>query len=438
MGHDIVLEMDSVSKLFRRGENHDTLRDLLPALAKRLLGRREPSKRQSREFWALKDVSFSLGRGQVLGIIGHNGAGKSTLLKLLVGLMKPTSGSIRAHGTMSALIEISAGFHPDLTGRENVYLKGAILGLSRAEVARKFDEIVAFSGIEEFLDTPVKRYSTGMHARLGFSVAAHVDPEILIVDEVLSVGDFVFQKKCMQRMQEIVRSGTSIVFVSHNLSAMSQFCDSLILLDHGRITLHGTPDEVISTYFSKSVESSEDSSGKDAYVSRLVIRNAHGPALSFEAGEPAWVDVEVTANQPCKCLSLTVYFRDNQQNEAYGTSSMRLGDPPMMLQPGQRRSFTFRFSLHLVQGMYTVGAAVYRFDVGQVVDERWPLGTVLVRSPIDAKGVANLYPELLRSEDSLTALPAPTDSGEEAPSSPEACKAIPGKRHHKATVPCAE
>src|SRR5688572_23712848 len=174
----LALQVDHVSKRFRRGELHDSLRDLLPAITRKLFGRRSQSSSEKREFWALQDVCFEVERGEAFGIIGSNGAGKSTMLKLLCGIMKPSSGVLKMNGRMSALIEVSAGFHPDLTGRENVFLNGTILGLSRAQIARRFDEIVAFSGLEEFLDTPVKRYSSGMYARLGFSVAAHVDPDI--------------------------------------------------------------------------------------------------------------------------------------------------------------------------------------------------------------------------------------------------------------------
>lgn len=190
----IALTAEHVSKKFRKGESYDSLRDFLPAILKGLKGKKNEISLGKREFWALDDVSFSVQHGEAFGIIGSNGAGKSTILKLLSGIMKPTSGRIFAGGRLSALIEVSAGFHPDLTGRENVFLNGAILGMKRMEVQQRFDQIVEFSGLRDFIDTPVKRYSSGMFARLGFSIAAHVDPDILIVDEVLSVGDFSFKK----------------------------------------------------------------------------------------------------------------------------------------------------------------------------------------------------------------------------------------------------
>ena len=194
-----ALGMNHVFKRFRRGEKHDSLRDLIPSLVKRAVLKDRERSLAPQEFWVLNDISFDVKRGETLGIIGHNGAGKSTMLKHLSGLMVPTRGSIDVKGVLSALIEVGAGFHPDLTGRENVFLNGVILGMTRAEVKRKFDEIVEFAGLEEFIDTPVKRYSSGMFARLGFSVAAHLEPDILVIDEVLSVGDIAFQRKGIER-----------------------------------------------------------------------------------------------------------------------------------------------------------------------------------------------------------------------------------------------
>lgn len=197
-------------------------------------------RRDTKEiFWALRDIDFELDQGQALGIIGHNGAGKSTLLKLLTGIMEPTTGSINTRGRLSALIEIGAGFHPEMTGRENVYLNGAILGLKTAEISRKFDDIVGFAEIEKFIDVPVKRYSSGMYARLGFAVAAHVDPEILLVDEVLSVGDERFQAKCQQHMSKLMRGGATVLFVSHNLPAVIALCPECLVIDHGECVFRG-------------------------------------------------------------------------------------------------------------------------------------------------------------------------------------------------------
>src|SRR5688572_19252323 len=192
---------DGVWKKFRRGERYDSLRDLVPSTLKRLAGRSRHADLERKEFWAVHDVSFEVRRGEALGIIGPNGAGKSTILKLLSRILKPTHGRCEVRGRAGALIEVAAGFHPDLTGRENVYLQGAIMGMKRREIVQRFDEIVDFAGVSEFIDTPIKRYSSGMNARLGFSIAAHLNPDVLIIDEVLSVGDIAFQQKCYNRME---------------------------------------------------------------------------------------------------------------------------------------------------------------------------------------------------------------------------------------------
>ena len=214
---------------------------------------------QSQEFWALKDVSFEVNQGEVVGIIGRNGAGKSTLLKILSRITEPTTGRLGIRGRVASLLEVGTGFHPELTGRENVFLNGAILGMTREEIKRKFDEIVAFAEIEKFIDTPVKRYSSGMYVRLAFAVAAHLEPEILIVDEVLAVGDAQFQKKCLGKMGEVARGGRTVLFVSHNMSAVKRLCTSAMLLADGRLLDQGDTATVISSYL-------EDGVGTDAIV----------------------------------------------------------------------------------------------------------------------------------------------------------------------------
>ncbi len=248
---DIALRMEHVYKKFRKGEVYSSLRDLIPALTGKMFRQQELSEDDKREFWALQDLTFEVHRGEALGIIGRNGAGKSTALKILSRVMKPTKGQMVVYGRLCALIEVTAGFHPDLTGRENIFLNGTILGMSKREIAAKLDQIVAFSGLEEFIDTPVKRYSSGMYARLGFSVAAHVDPEVLIVDEVLSVGDYVFQQRCMDRMREVVKNGTTVLFVSHNLKAVMELCSRAILLDRGKMSAIGATDAVVQRYMNK-------------------------------------------------------------------------------------------------------------------------------------------------------------------------------------------
>lgn len=250
------IQVVDVWKRFRRGELHDSLRDLIPALARRLTrGGLRSDQLAAGDFWALKGISFEVGPGTVMGIIGPNGAGKSTLLKILTKILRPTRGYCEIRGKVGALIEIAAGFHPDLTGRENVYLQGAIMGMPQAEIARKFEEIVEFSGIRDFIDTPVKRYSSGMSARLGFAIAAHLDPEVLIIDEVLAVGDYAFQQRAFDRIGALAQSGIPVVVVSHQLDRVATLCTDAILLGRGEVVLAGTPAECIAVYLRTQGES---------------------------------------------------------------------------------------------------------------------------------------------------------------------------------------
>lgn len=237
------------------GARYTALRDVLASRAKGLFRRSQAasaSTTSSEEFWALKDVSFEVQQGEVVGIIGKNGAGKSTLLKILSRITEPTTGRITLGGRVASLLEVGTGFHPELTGRENIYLNGAILGMSKAEIRTKFDEIVAFAEVEKFLDTPVKRYSSGMYVRLAFAVAAHLEPEILVVDEVLAVGDAQFQKKCLGKMQEVARGGRTVLFVSHNMAAVTSLCSRAILLERGVLALDDSPERVINGYMQES------------------------------------------------------------------------------------------------------------------------------------------------------------------------------------------
>lgn len=254
----LMVQVEGVGKRYRLGTfNSRQFTDDVKAWTAKVLGRPDPTvpvannfdaQRSGPDFWALRDVSFEVRRGEVLGIIGHNGAGKSTLLKLLSRITLPTEGIIRMRGKVSSLLEVGTGFHPELTGRENIFLNGAILGMRKAEVQAKLNDIVAFSGIRHHVDTPVKRYSSGMRVRLGFAVAAHLEPEILIVDEVLSVGDAEFQRKSMGKMKDSARSGRTVLFVSHNMTAMRALCSRVIWLDQGRVRLQGPTEEVVAAY----------------------------------------------------------------------------------------------------------------------------------------------------------------------------------------------
>jgi lipopolysaccharide transport system ATP-binding protein len=260
---------------------------------------RRREKLKEVDFWALKDVSFQVKPGEVVGIIGRNGAGKSTLLKILSRITVPTEGRIRIEGRIASLLEVGTGFHQELTGRENIFLNGAILGMTRAEIVRKFDEIVEFSEIEEFLDTPVKRYSSGMYVRLAFAVAAHLEPEILIVDEVLAVGDAAFQKKCLGKMGTFAQSGKTVLFVSHNMEAVRSLCQRGIWLKDGRLHQDGKADEIIETYFnSVSTELSFSCVNPDygLVIKKVVLKNDRGEESSqFRPGEDLIVEINYEA-----------------------------------------------------------------------------------------------------------------------------------------------
>lgn len=257
-----VIRVENLSKKYMIGhqqESHSqyvTLRDAIAdgfkLISRRFFNRKLTSNATNEEFWALKDISFEIMQGEVVGIIGSNGAGKSTLLKILSRITEPTKGRVSIQGRVASLLEVGTGFHPELTGRENIYLNGAILGMSKAEIKKKFDEIVAFAEVERFLDTPVKRYSSGMYVRLAFAVAAHLDPEILVVDEVLAVGDIAFQKKCLGKMGEVAtKEGRTVLFVSHNMQAVQELCQRAILLERGNVVLDSHTQRVVSSYLQK-------------------------------------------------------------------------------------------------------------------------------------------------------------------------------------------
>ena len=278
---DTVIKVENLSKHYNLGTiGSGTLYRDIQSFWARLRAKEDPNRQigtwdvaqmdHNNSFWALKDVSFEVKQGDVVGIIGRNGAGKSTLLKILSRVTGPTSGNIKIKGRVASLLEVGTGFHPELTGRENVYLNGTILGMRKSEIDKKFDEIVAFAEIEKFIDTPVKRYSSGMYVRLAFAVAAHLDPEILIVDEVLAVGDAEFQKKCLGKMQEVGNAGRTVLFVSHNMGAVRRLCNKGILLSQGQLNYIGETEQSIVNYFSTCIpseQSTEVREGKIAFLS---------------------------------------------------------------------------------------------------------------------------------------------------------------------------
>lgn len=265
MGSDseVVIKAENLGKKYIIGhqgpqERYTALRDVVGRTVKgfvrsardMIYGRAIVSGDEQEEFWALKDIKFEIKRGEVVGIIGRNGAGKSTLLKVLSRITEPSEGRVTIKGRVASLLEVGTGFHPELTGRENIYLNGAILGMTRAEIKRKFDEIVDFAGVEKFLDTPVKRYSSGMYVRLAFAVAAHLEPEILVIDEVLAVGDAEFQKKCLGKMGEVAKGGRTVLFVSHNLGAVQALCPRCLLIQNGRVSFDGNSENTVASYLS--------------------------------------------------------------------------------------------------------------------------------------------------------------------------------------------
>ncbi len=288
-------------------------------------------------FWALKDINLEIKRGEAVGIIGRNGAGKSTLLKVLSRITQPTEGYAEIRGRVGALLEVGTGMHPELTGRENIYLNGAILGMRREEINKKFDEIVAFAGTEKFLDTPLKRYSSGMRVRLGFSVAAHLEPEILIVDEVLSVGDAEFRKKCLGKMNDVTGQGRTVLFVSHNMAAVKSICQNVALIENGGISGYGPVDEMISRYLSKAAHHSlsreftadEQISAKGSGVRLKSIRlipqgRTHDSVVYTD--EAIRVEVSIVNETPASNLGVSLVFKDESGVEAFISSSLHNKD----------------------------------------------------------------------------------------------------------------
>jgi ABC-type polysaccharide/polyol phosphate transport system ATPase subunit len=309
----IDLKFDHVSKRYKVRANRDEAGGASNPFIRKL----QSLVRRSQDFWALKDVTFEVERSEALGIIGHNGAGKSTILKLLSNITTPTSGEITINGRLSALIEVGSGFHPELTGRENVYLSGSILGMRRREITEKLEQIVEFAGIKQFIDVPVKRYSSGMYVRLGFSIAAHLDPDVLLLDEVLAVGDAAFQAKCLQRITDLKHGGKTIVFVSHDLGAVERLCDRVLLVQRGQIVASGPAREVIAEYqrIAGTFTASEPPPAHAGINTRRVeIRSVtfHDPlgnqASAFQTGGPLAVSVEYFAHERVEDAVFELFF----------------------------------------------------------------------------------------------------------------------------------
>ena len=376
------LELKKVSKKYRIRREADASSSFVQKLLA-LRNRRE-------DFWALKDINFKVKRGEALGIIGHNGAGKSTILKLLSRITTPTAGEIMINGRLSALIEVGSGFHPELTGRENVYLNGSILGMWRREITGKLDSIIEFAELRQFIDTPVKRYSSGMYVRLGFSIAAHLDPDILLLDEVLAVGDVAFQRKCIQRITELNKNGTTIVFISHDLQAVQKLCDRVILLRRGQIEADGMPSETIALYESSSrqLHATErvlagQGPSHEAVVTSLIVSDGEGKqSLSFETGHPMTVTLGYEVYQPLEDVTFEVQFY-SQQNHLCSFFSSETLQEQLNLQPG-KGSITFDCSsVGLGPGVYFIDAGIRNRLAPFGIDIDWRRRCLAVRINYD-------------------------------------------------------
>ena len=357
-----AIQVTGVSKRFRRGERHDSLRDLIPALVRRV-GRRVSAAAvreadgtpvlAAQEFWAVRDLSFEVPFGRALGIIGPNGAGKSTTLKLLTGILRPTVGEIRMRGRVASLIEVSAGFHQDLTGRENVYLQGAIMGMTRREVDRRLESIIEFSGIEPFIDTPVKRYSSGMNARLGFAIAVHLEPDVLVIDEVLSVGDMAFQQKCVDRMKAFKRDGVAIVFVSHNMQAVGELCDEAVVIK-GTPRFRGSVGDAVSTYLTISGQEGATREGDGLHVADILLTDASGtPVEAIAPGTPLVLEVVYRVTHDFGPLVWSMALRRSTDGTIAADgdfSSEELGIGA--LAPGDEVRVRYPHVAHLARGQY--------------------------------------------------------------------------------------
>lgn len=373
-----VIKIENLSKRYiighETGVPYLTLRDMLASAASKFnpinwLGKDKSGLAEKEEFWALKGINLEIKQGEKIGIIGRNGAGKSTLLKILSRITEPTTGSVKIKGRVASLLEVGTGFHPELTGRENIFLNGSILGMKKGEIKSKFDEIVDFSGIEKFLDTPVKRYSSGMYVRLAFAVAAHLEPEILLIDEVLAVGDAEFQKKCLGKMDDVAKQGRTVLFVSHNMGAVRQLCERGILLDKGRNKYQDKIENLISKYeVNFSENTNEDISqivrksdlGADVLFTKVSALDQNGSKkTSFLYNEDMFLEFEISSKEKYfKGLSIGVRFET--ANDTYITSCLSQDSNVLFdIGPDKIEKIKVRFKdFHLSPGDYYITLSI--------------------------------------------------------------------------------
>ncbi|MBI5408614.1 MAG: ABC transporter ATP-binding protein [Nitrospirae bacterium] len=351
-----AIELNAVSKQYRLGENgYRSLREDIAELFRRR--RHEP-----RLFWALRDVSFAVDRGEAVGIIGPNGAGKSTILKLLSRVTKATSGAVKIEGSVGSLLELSAGFHPELTGRENIYLYGSILGMKKSLIDKKYAEIVEFSGLDQFIDTPVKRYSSGMYARLGFSVSAHLDPDVLLVDEVLSVGDYAFQDKCIQKMKAYRASGKTVIYVSHNLDSVRSLCGRAILLKEGRVGYDGEVEKAICEYYmhsSQGQRARQDQKGAFEILDRKLIDSRGRACVIADSGERVRFELTMKTQEEINEAYYAVFIRRSDGFVVFDTSSDLLNGIRYGHGRAEKLSLKYELSINLLKGTYTLGCNIF-------------------------------------------------------------------------------
>jgi ABC-type polysaccharide/polyol phosphate transport system ATPase subunit len=404
---EVAVSLRDVSKRFRlyRGRQVSTVKDLFVRLA----GGRGTAAGPGEELWALRGVSLDLHRGRMTGIIGSNGSGKSTLLKVLGGILKPTSGRVAVRGRVSALIELGAGFHPEFTGRENIYVNGVLLGLTRAEIRARFDEIVAFAGLEPFVDSPVKTYSSGMYMRLGFAIAVTVDPDILLIDEVLAVGDEAFQHRCVGRIQEFKARGKTIVLVSHDLASIERLCDEAVWIDGGHLRAHGETREVVGQYLDHVAREEARALGiehaqaeavaragtaarwgtREIELTRVELRDRDGrERYLFETGEPCTIRLAYRARRPIEdpVFGIGVFRKDGVC--CYGTNTAVDGLALGKLD-GEGEVTVQVERVDLVEGEYLLDVAVHARD-GHPYDYHSRLYAFAVRSRVRDTGVARL------------------------------------------------
>lgn len=364
MAGDVVIRAEWLGKKYLIGhqgerERYIALRDVIARNVRNLArsgidlvkGRPNVAGDEIEEFWALKGLDFEIGRGEVVGVIGRNGAGKSTLLKILSRITEPTEGRVEIRGRVASLLEVGTGFHPELTGRENIYLNGAVLGMSHAEIRRKFDEIVAFAEVERFLDTPVKRYSSGMYVRLAFAVAAHLEPEILIVDEVLAVGDAEFQKKCLGKMGEVAGHGRTVLFVSHNMAAVQTLCSRTFLLAGGALEFSGPTRAAVARYL--DTRASVSPRRRTIHPGLALTSAAVSPTPS-DPVRPVEITFEFLAEEPQRLLECAVIVRSPNVDRVGIIDGREFGIAPCDLAPGTSRLRVSLEGLPLVAGRYTV------------------------------------------------------------------------------------